>query len=98
MLNDYAGADAQLAQAQSVLGSMQAQQGDYQGLVNLMGSVFTGAAGSENQLFQTRFATAVGEFFSALGRLNGALSGTVASGGLVQNTDNAAAANFQIGV
>jgi hypothetical protein len=96
MLNDFAGADAGVQQAQAFLSRMQGEQGDYQGLVGVMGQVFTGAAGSENQLFQTRFATAVDEFFTALGRLNSTLTATVASGGTFQVADNTAAAGFRV--
>jgi hypothetical protein len=96
MRNDFAGADAGVQQGQAFLSRMQGEQGDYQGLVGVMGQVFNGQAGTENQAFQARFSNAVEGFFSALGRLNATMTATVASGGSFQAADNAAAAGFRV--
>jgi hypothetical protein len=96
MLNDFAGADAGIQQGQAFLSRMEGEQDDYQGLVGVMAQVFNGQAGTENQLYQARFSTAVREFFGSLRQLNGVLGATVASGGSFQAADNAAAAGFRV--
>jgi hypothetical protein len=96
MHNNFDLADAGADQAKTGLDHMIARKTDYDGLTREMEMVFTGAGGSENQVFQGNFRTAVEEFFAACHRLNGALRGTVGTQGSVQLADTSIAQGFSI--